>query len=397
MKPLGVRLIDLATGLLGNLPIRRMPLRVEPLLDRAVGNTGLDDFGDPAFREPLTRLVDGMREEGRLTPMGRLAAHGLILGALVERLKIVDEVKRAPDLASPSFQPLVVAGLYRSGTTFLHHLLGAMPSVHGPTFGELRSPVRASQVGGREEAIRIARRVVKIHRYLSPGADTIHPIAADEPDECLHLLENSFWTTTSTFISDSTSFAKWIGENDAGPAYRFYRSQLGLLARRVETERWALKWPMHLWWLDTLLETLPRARVVVLERDPARVVPSTCSLNVCTRTSFSPVDDPHRLGAFWLDYLARGRERQERVLATASPDRIRRLDYEAFVANPISTVQDLADWMGWALSDEDRQAVRARVGKPRYRGKPSATHRYTAEDYGLTDGGIRERMGWSAR
>ena len=41
------------------------------LLETAATRTGLSDFGPPTFREGLDRIVEGIRTESQLNPMGQ--------------------------------------------------------------------------------------------------------------------------------------------------------------------------------------------------------------------------------------------------------------------------------------------------------------------------------------
>ena len=64
--------------------------------------------------------------------------------------------------------------------------------------------------------------------------------------------------------------------------YAFYRQELAAVrlaaGGRADERRWLLKDPCHLFSLDELFDTLPKARVVWLHRDPATVSASLCAL-----------------------------------------------------------------------------------------------------------------------
>ena len=52
------------------------PLSAQSLIDKAKRQTGLSDFGDDAFRDPLERLVCAINEEASLTAMGSMIIRG---------------------------------------------------------------------------------------------------------------------------------------------------------------------------------------------------------------------------------------------------------------------------------------------------------------------------------
>ena len=72
--PLSVRLLNTAGRGVNALGIRPVSLELHNLLDRACANTGLSDFGDDDFREPLALLLDCLENEAKLSLMGRLVA-----------------------------------------------------------------------------------------------------------------------------------------------------------------------------------------------------------------------------------------------------------------------------------------------------------------------------------
>ena len=71
----------------------------EALLRSAQKKTGLEDFGDPWFREGLDVLLRALREEAELTPTGRTVARGDILMALQNRLHLQHWRTKHPEIA----------------------------------------------------------------------------------------------------------------------------------------------------------------------------------------------------------------------------------------------------------------------------------------------------------
>ena len=67
-------------------------LRPEPLLAQAIADTGLDDFGDDWFREPLEVLCRSLREEAGLSPLGALAQQQQLVQLLRSRLRVGERV-----------------------------------------------------------------------------------------------------------------------------------------------------------------------------------------------------------------------------------------------------------------------------------------------------------------
>ena len=76
-----------------------MSLNAEQLLDAASQQTGLSDFGDPAFREPLQVLLHSLETEAALNAIGAAATPAMIHALLVNRLQLVDTRERHPENA----------------------------------------------------------------------------------------------------------------------------------------------------------------------------------------------------------------------------------------------------------------------------------------------------------
>src|SRR5512134_1002489 len=84
-----------------------IPLDEQALVEAARRRTGLEDFGDEAFREPLGILLRAYESEARLTPIGRLVARGDALGLLANRLRLEADRQRHPAIAEEEIrQPL---------------------------------------------------------------------------------------------------------------------------------------------------------------------------------------------------------------------------------------------------------------------------------------------------
>src|SRR5207249_6925313 len=81
--PIGLRVLNGVGRALaaGGLPLVRLDER--SLRTRAVRATGLEDFGDDRFREPLGRLLRALADEARLTLLGRLIARADLTRLLV--------------------------------------------------------------------------------------------------------------------------------------------------------------------------------------------------------------------------------------------------------------------------------------------------------------------------
>src|SRR5574337_470507 len=94
-----------------------LPLQAPELIDTAMANTGLADFGQDEWREPLEVLVKAINEEAELNLFGRLMTRSDLLIWLQERLEIEETYRRHPQIEDEVVQaPVFIVGQPRSST-----------------------------------------------------------------------------------------------------------------------------------------------------------------------------------------------------------------------------------------------------------------------------------------
>jgi hypothetical protein len=126
---LQAQLLRRADQLVDTLGLLRGPSRPGRVMELARRRSGLDDFGEWSFAEPLAVLLRAYDKEANLSAFGWVAARWDMVRYLSDLLRLRDEEKKHPDiLDEPIKQPIFILGLPRSGTTFLHNVLGEDPA-----------------------------------------------------------------------------------------------------------------------------------------------------------------------------------------------------------------------------------------------------------------------------
>jgi len=83
----------------------------EALMAAACERTGLSDFGDDDFREPLAVLCRSLEEEAPLSADGRIGQRERVITSLANRLKLFGWVARHPEILEEDIgDPVVIAG-----------------------------------------------------------------------------------------------------------------------------------------------------------------------------------------------------------------------------------------------------------------------------------------------
>jgi hypothetical protein len=385
-----IRALNAGWGALQRLGVARTALTPESLVRSARRQSGLSDLGadfdDPVTQDALRRLLESLDGEARLHPFGRMVIRGTLVRSLITRMRLEQLSIDHPEIpAMPVERPVFIAGLARTGTTLLHRLLGCEPRLR-PLLsweGLTPAPLAGKDVksGQPDPRVRLAETAERALRYLAPGFFAIHPVEADGYEEDVLLQDGSFMSPTVDATLPVPTYSAWLHAVDQRPMYRYFRRLVQLLLwQRPGT--FLGKTPHHLENLSTLLEVFPGAKVIVTHRDPARVVPSFCSMMAHGRRLFS--DD--------VNLLDLGRQLHAKQLkgVTDAMNARRALPAESFVdvhyadlmADPMKEIRRIYDFLRYDLNRETIETMNAyRGANPKDK---RGAHRYLPEDFGLS-------------
>jgi hypothetical protein len=363
-----------------------VPLDEATLLGAASEATGLDDFGDGWFRTPLARLLSALESEARLNLLGRLFARSEIQRVLQNRLRVERWIAEHPEVERERIEaPVFVTGLGRGGTTLLHELLAQDPANRVPLLWETFDSVPPPE----PESFLTDPRVAAAHREITlmdaavPALTGMHENAGDLPTECIFLFAHQLATDMFTGEFHVPSYTLWLHAQDLAPVYAYHRRLLQLLQSRHRGERWVLKAPSHLGQLPTLFRAYPDARVVIMHRDPLRVIGSLCNLMAALhwiRSDHVDYDGIVRAMSFGFPYLCE-RVMKQRDAGELPAGRIDDLLYRDLVRDPIETLRGLHARWGRALPAEAEARMRAWLADRRHAKR--GAHEYAFETTGL--------------
>ncbi|WFL78143.1 sulfotransferase [Altererythrobacter arenosus] len=372
----------------------------QSLLESAVAATGLDDFGDRWFERPMDVLLDSIREEARLNAAGDFSAAKQFHHVLRDRLHTQMWFKRHPEILERAIaRPVVIVGPMRSGTTRLHRLLASDRRFSHMRSFETISPVPRpgfeEVMAGRTRDFRpvLASRIMKVARLANPRTLSIHPTGPYEPEEELGLLVASMWGMKHEAQWHVPSYARWSEGEDATPAYEHLANLLRLVgwSQQVSSIRpWILKTPQHMMDLPALLKVFPDARLIFTHRDPQAVVGSAASLAWNQTILYSDNVSPQRIGREWLTktetMIARMRKARDAIPAERMID----VQYEEMERDWSGTMERVYGFLGLDMEP-------ALAGMESYLDQAKALkrtpHRYSLEQFGLSQGEVSERLG----
>jgi len=392
--PLALRLLNAFGGAVRATGLPFVSLDPESLLERARRATGLTDFGDECFRRPFAVLLQAFEDEAALTALGRIAARTDIQRLLENRLHMVDEHKRHPEMAGGEIgAPLFIVGLPRTGTSILHELMGQDPANRVPMTWEVMYPWPPPERATFDADPRIAaveKHFSQVDRIM-PDFKAMHPMGAQLPQECVALTAHDFASMIFSTTHRVPSYQAWLDSADLGFVYAGHRRQLQYLQWRCPGDRWVLKSPGHLWALEPLLAEYPDAQIVQTHRDPLKVIASLASLVATLRGMASDRIDQREIALEWSATLARGLESSVAARNRLRLDESRVLDvyFGDFIRDEVGTVKRIYAHFGRSLSAEAEGRMRAFLAA-----NPAdkhGAHRYTLADAGLDPAEERRR------
>ncbi len=367
-------------------------LDADVLLATAVEQTGLDDFGPDDFREGLAVYCDSVAE-AQLNDLGQAAVPASVVGALANRLRVVDWSTRHPEVTDEKIEaPFIVVGIFRAGTTLLSYLL-EKDDRHRPLFGwEAQDSVPPPDPAHMTDDPRIAATVAgrAMMNEINPRIQIVQNEEPDGPTECIGVLNQDFKSLVWEALTNVPSYGQWLHGTDHRSAYEYHRLVLQTLQSGGVRGRWSLKSPHHALHLADLTAMYPDARIVVMHRDPTVLSASVCSLISTLTSTFSDADHTAYIAEHWTDMLQWSIDSLN-GFRDANPDaQIVDVRYADLVGDPVATMERVYGAFGDELTGQARSAMQAHVDS-RPKGK-FGKHKYDLDEFGLDAPALAERF-----
>jgi hypothetical protein len=386
--------LQLADRVAGGLGLLGRPFNADRLMALAARRSVQRDFGDVSFLEPLQHLLQACAEEAALSVVGRMATRWDVVRFLTNLLILHDAEQRDPTVLRETIgRPIIITGLPRSGTTFLHRLLIEDAQHRAPRVWETIHPYKLSRItrDGRDTRPALVARQLRAFEFLAPEFRSLHPLDTHSPQECSEITAHVFRSLRFDTTYRVPSYRAWLDGAGHLSAYQFHRRFLQHLQHQDAGGSWVLKCPDHLFALQAIRAVYPDARLVFVHRDPVKVLMSVTKLTEVLRRPFTRRIDRGEIGhqesARWLE----GAQRMIEAGNDAGlPQPIHHVHYEALVADPVGTVAAVYEHFGLELRPAAASAISTYV-----RQRPNggyATPSYCFEDYGLDAGAERDKF-----
>lgn len=362
--PLPVRLMNLAGRGANAIGIHPIDLSLDKLLQAAMKNTGLSDFGENDFRQPLALLLNSLEKEADLSLLGRLIARGDLIRTLENRLGFVELLKQNPEITEQTIErPVFVVGPPRSGTTIFHDLLVMDPDNRVPLTWETSRPLPPPETATYHSDPRIAQAQADLDQVdkLLPDFKKMHPMGAKRAQECVTMTNHDFTSMIYLVQFFVPSYDRWVVECDMRSALKWHRRFLQVLQWKAPGKRWALKSPQHLWHLQHIHREYPDALFVQTHRDPVKIVISTSNLAAHLQGMSSDKADVGKVTRYYAKALAQGYNNTVayRKSGLLPESQVVDLYFRDFMADQVGTVRRAYEHFNMELPDTAASAMQA--------------------------------------
>jgi hypothetical protein len=399
-----IRITDLASPILTDAQraaIERaaaipVPLSEDAVLTAAVKQTGLSDFGADDFRGRLRVWLQAVDEDDRLGPVGRLGLWAQCVRFLSNRLRLEELVARHPEILDVELrEPIIVAGLPRSGTTHLLNLLATDTRLRSLPYWEALEPIPAPGDGpGRDGRDPRYLRCLAAYEQASarlPHLRAMHDMPPDHIHEEVELLDLDVASYQLEWVCLAPRWRDHYLALDMRPHYAYLKRALQALTWLRGPQRWVLKSPQHMEQLVPLHATFPDATIVLTHRDPVSVIQSAITMMAYgERMRRTRIDLP-ALAEYWIDRVERLLRACVRDRDRLPADRALDVPFHEFMADDLATVGSIYERAGLPMADETRAAMTAFL-RANARGKYGRVVYDLRSDFGVDPEAVRRRF-----
>lgn len=359
------------------------------ILKSAKLTTGLKDFGEEDFIEPMEILTSDYRTGANLNRLGRFAAWTYLHRMLSNRLRLNAFYKQQKTSEQRIDRPIFIVGLPRTGSTLLHEMMAMHSDLRAPLFWETSFVPKNSPT----DLFRrwLAKGQIITLNALSPGFKAVHRLGTEQPHECITMQAASLRSMQFHAANNVKNYNDWLKQCDWQPAYHYHEIFLKCLQahKKEKPKRWILKAPGHLLSMPALFEKYPDSKIIQLHRDPSEVIPSMASLFFHIRKPFTSCAVKEEIGddvkTQWFNgisatmkYRAENPEKNSRFID---------INYKSLILDPLRSLKEIGTHCDLKIGDNYEQLIKNYLDR-HPKGK-HGKHQYSLKQFGLCENELK--------
>lgn len=354
---------DFVRDILNSVSATPADLSVEAIQNAAAEQSGLEAYSDPGYLQRLQLLLDCMLADKDLSPFGKANNIGILTRYAAQRARFEALYRAHPEIDQETIdQPIIIAGLPRSGTTHLLNLISVDERLRSLPYWESLEPFpvnsrKNTPLHPNDPRILQCREQLLMQDSIMPLFKNMHDMSAEHIHEEVELMGMDFSMMLFENYAIMPAWRDYYLEHDQTPHYQFLKRVLKALQWVRGPKRWILKSPQHLEQLPILRRVFPDASYVVTHRDPVSVTASLLTmLSYSGRLSREPVR-PERIASYWV-------ERVENLLQKCAQDvdqlpaqQTKHVLFHEFMAHDIDTVAAIYSQANHPMTKSIRAAM----------------------------------------
>lgn len=288
---------------LANFYGESIELSTDYMVESVSRKEGLDNFGNEEFLERLDLILKCYREENNIPNYGIAAIFAQIEQLLVARLRFFKLIKDHPEIHDIELEdPIIISGLGRTGSTFLHNAIASDPRFRSLPFWESNEPFPSSVDSDNIlDRMKSSDNIVSIMDTLAPHMRILHEISRHGVHEEIHLLAMNFSSLLFETFAPIPTWRDFFDSSSQVEHYSFLKLLLKGLTFLRGPKRWVLKCPQHMLFHKDILEVFPGATFVETSRDLGQVKLSLATMMAYSQRLFFSEIDPIYVGGYWAD------------------------------------------------------------------------------------------------
>jgi len=343
-----------------------------------------DRFNDLHYKG-LSILVDAISKDRSIDNFGRKVTQEQITRWVQNFLFVERDIVENPNvLRTPVTCPVLVAGIPRSGTTYLHNILALDPAARAPRLWEIfyPSPPPQKDTYRCDERIGAMKSMLNRLRSYVPDLFYIHSMAAEDPDECHNMMMHGTHHFVGYQAEEYWRWLKGLNHDELHFLYSRYKRQIQHLTSRHSGSHWLSKSGVHLFFSPVLHDVFPDARIVRMHRDPAETIPSVSSLAAAYRCLINKIPDADGIGSIMLETMSESMKRMAENDTNLSEKNVIDIFYSDLVSDPVLVVKRIYKKFSMNYSEEFEYNIREFLQRDKKSYKKK--HTYSAEMFGLS-------------
>lgn len=285
------------TALLNRMSGAEIVLEADALIALAEAQTAERLDIDDRLVNRFVRLFDEITSNGPTHIVGRYMLQQLAVTGIIQTSRMRCIREKHPEIAEAALSPpLIVAGMPRSGTTYLLQLLATEPGLVSMKRWEAMQPFPSlAQLQGDEEDQREkeGNEHLLLEAELTPLLKFIYDVEPGETTEEVEAMVHGCYGVVLSFIGDIPKYDAAFYDSDQSAAYQYLYQLLqtqSWLKQIKPGEKWLIKSPQHMGALPELNAAFPNAAMIFTHRDPASVFSSLVTfLGYMVRTTYSSI------------------------------------------------------------------------------------------------------------